>query len=347
VEIGIPYLGTREYLNRRFDMFERLKDAKRLLMEVELGPAQGDRFQPTGFPDLGGATYQLADGTRMLLVESAQSMANRLENTIIGSDNELIKELSGLSYIRVRLTEGTETTSNSLIEAHRLNSPYIISDDGFQEDFKKAAEYESNMPINWQKVARALFRYDVNSLLHGVFLANLEDGRIKVPRSVSSFMEARNVREAVSGGVKNNPIDPTGKLRAKGYDKDVYGNVPYQRVEYTAEAIKGYFNLDIGLLRSYDLGQDAFDLLVSLALYKIRSFLEEGTRLRTACDLKLKGELKVIEPSEFPLVTRNELLTVLQGKIRACKPMFADPPVTEIITRTVIKKSRTTDDESD
>ncbi len=322
------------------DMFETLQIASRLLMEVEFSPVQGERFQPTGFPDLGGATFQLSDGTRMLLVESAQSMANRLENTIVGPDNELRKELSGLSYIRVRLTEGTETTSNSLIEAHRLNSPYIISDDGFKENFKKAAEYESKKHVNWQKVARALFKYDVNSLLHGAFLANLEDGRIKVPRSVSAFIEAKNVREAVSGGVKNNPIDPTGTLRAKTFDKNVYGNVPYQRVEYTAESIKGYFNIDVGLLRSYNLGQDAFDLLFSLALYKIRSFLAEGTRLRTACDLKVKGELKATEPPGTPLPTREELLKGIQQRINACKPMFADPPVTEITTETVVKKEK-------
>jgi CRISPR-associated protein Csb1 len=309
-------------------------------MEVEFSPVQGERFQPTGFPDLGGATYQLADGTRMLLVESAQSMANRLENMIVGPDNELLKDLTGLSYIRVRLTGGTETTSNSLIEAHRLNSPYIISDEGFKEDFKKAAEYESKKPINWQKVARALFKYDVNSLLHGAFLANLEDGRIKVARSVSAFIEARNVREVVSGGVKNNPIDPTGTLRAKTYGKDVYGNVPYQRFEYTAESIRGYFNLDLGLLRSYDLGQDAFDLLVSLALYKIRSFLSEGTRLRTACDLKVKGELKTTEPPGISLPTREGLLKGLKEKINSCKPMFEDPPVTEITTETVVKKEK-------
>lgn len=321
-------------------MFETLQNANRVLMEVEFSPVQGDRFQPTGFPDLGGATYHLPDGTRMLLVESAQSMANRLENMIVGPDNEILKELSGLSYIRVRLTDGTETTSNSLIEAHRINSPYIISDEGFKENFKKAAEYESKKPVNWQKVARALFKYDVNSLLHGAFLANLEDGRIKVPRSVSAFIEAKNVREAVSGGVKNNPIDPTGTLRAKTFDKDVYSNVPYQRVEYTAESIKGYFNIDVGLLRSYNLGQDAFDLLVSLALYKIRSFLMEGTRLRTACDLKVKGELRSTDPPGISLPTREELLRDIQQRINACKPMFADPPVTEITTETVVKKEK-------
>jgi CRISPR-associated protein Csb1 len=321
-------------------MFEELKDVKRLLMEVELAPVQGDRFQPTGFPDIGGATYQLADGRRMLLVESAQSMANRLESTIIGPDNELIKELYGLSYIRVRLVGGTEATSSSLIEAHRINSPFIISDEKFQKEFVKEANYAKNKPINWQKVARALFKYDVNSLLHGVFLANLEDGRIKVARALSGFIEASNAREAASGGVKNNPIDPTGKLRAKGFDKDVYGNVPYHRVEYTAENIKGYFNLDVGLLKSYDLGQDAFDLLVSLALYKVRSFLLEGTRLRTACDLKIRADLTVTEPSPFKVPSRQDLLENVKMKIKTCKTMFADPPVTEITTKTINKKEK-------
>ena len=65
-------------------------------MEADLKPLQGERFQPTGFPDLGAATYQLPDGTRMLLVESAQSMANHLEKTIVGPDNEIIDAFKGL-----------------------------------------------------------------------------------------------------------------------------------------------------------------------------------------------------------------------------------------------------------
>ena len=44
-------------------------------------PLQGKRFQPTGFPSLGAATFQTADGLG-LLVESAQSMANRIELTV-------------------------------------------------------------------------------------------------------------------------------------------------------------------------------------------------------------------------------------------------------------------------
>jgi CRISPR-associated protein Csb1 len=271
-------------------------------------------------------------------------MANRLEDTIIGPDNELIEELSGLSYIRVNLTEETDTNTNSLIEAHRINSPFIISDESFKESFKKASEYEAKMPINWQKIARALFKYDVNSLIHGVFLANLEDGRIKMSRAVSGFIEAKGVQEVVSGGVKFNPIDPTGTLRAKDYDKDVYGNVPYQRVEYAADKITAYFNLDLGLLRSYDLGENAYELLVALVLYKICTFLEEGTRLRTACDFKPTGSIKLDGNHDFEIPNKADLLEFMNQKIGDCKSMFADPPITEITTKTVIKKKAKTEE---
>ena len=52
-----------------------LREAPRLLIEAELKPLQGTRFQPTAFPNLGAARYMGPDGTEMHLVESAQSMA--------------------------------------------------------------------------------------------------------------------------------------------------------------------------------------------------------------------------------------------------------------------------------
>jgi CRISPR-associated protein Csb1 len=58
-----------------------LTNANRILFSIPLVPLQGKRFQPTGFPGLGAATFQTSDG-QCLLVESAQSMANRLELTI-------------------------------------------------------------------------------------------------------------------------------------------------------------------------------------------------------------------------------------------------------------------------
>ena len=73
---------------------------------IELKPIQGDRFQTTGFPDLGPARYQLHDGTEMLLVESSQSVANRLE-AVCWDDaaGDLVKSLTGLPYVKIDLGE--------------------------------------------------------------------------------------------------------------------------------------------------------------------------------------------------------------------------------------------------
>jgi len=185
-------------------MLEQLKDSQRILMEVPLRPAQGDRFQPTGFADLGGAVYERADGRRLLLVESAQSVANRLEATCLdGKGPQAARELEGLPYIVVELhgKGGYSARTSSLVEAHRLNSPYIISDEGFRRDLVQRMEYRSGSLLDWPKIAAAIFRVDPCSLLHGVFMANLEDGRVKLPRIVSGFIEAEDVREAASGGV--------------------------------------------------------------------------------------------------------------------------------------------------
>ncbi len=81
---------------------EILRNEPRLLVEVNLKPLQGTRFQPTGFPDLGAATYQAADSTSMLLVESAQSMANRMEAVCWDEGkNDWMQALKGLPFIQV------------------------------------------------------------------------------------------------------------------------------------------------------------------------------------------------------------------------------------------------------
>src|ERR1035441_2356495 len=107
----------------------KLENAPRVLLEAELVPAQGDRFQPTGFADLGAAQYMRPDGTEMLLVESAQSVANRLEKTCLDGDGpDLDPGLAGLPYLLARLEGATPEAirTSSLVEPHRLASPYFL-----------------------------------------------------------------------------------------------------------------------------------------------------------------------------------------------------------------------------
>lgn len=326
--------------------YTKLKGEPRLLMEIELEPVQGTRFQPTGFADLGAAVFDRPDGKRMILVESAQSIANRLESTCLdGTGPKISKELEGLPYILVRLSGEIETETSSLMEAHRINSPFIMGDEEFKKRFAAEAKYVKGKPLDWRSIGKTLFKYDPNSLLHGVFMANLEDGRMKMPRALTGFIEAEDVREAASGGVKNNPLDPSGKMRAENYDKDVYGNVPYHRMEYTAGKITAFFNLDLSLIEGYGLPAEASDLLVSLALFKIRKFLKSGLRLRTACDLKVKDELKVIAPAGFAIPPEAALLSLVQFGIKACetKGLFNSPPALEIKTKVKFSKKSAQD----
>jgi CRISPR-associated protein Csb1 len=324
---------------------DSLQGHPRILMEADLTPVLTDRFQPTGFADLGAAVYELPDGTRKLLVESAQSMANRLENVCLdGFGPYLAKELDGLPYVIAELSGATVTETSSLVEAHRLNSPFIITDKGFQQKFVELSGYEKGKPISWSQVASAIFYFDPNCLVHGIFLANLGDGRVKIPRALTGFIEATNVREAVSGGVKNNALDPTGSIRAKGYDKDVYGNVPYHRTEYTAERIQAFFNLDVALLAGYGLPAEATELLIALSLYKVRRFLETGLRLRTACDFSVKGDITMVAPKNLALPAADILLSRVVESIKACtrKDLFASPSVTRIATEVVEKEKKKT-----
>ncbi len=324
-----------------FDM-KMLEKEPRILAKVSLQPIQGDRFQPTGFADLGSALYTRPDGKRMILLETSQSMANRMEKVCLDGDGPRIaKELEGIPYMLVKLKGGADSETSSLIEAHRLNSPFIMSSKNFQEEFKKMAKYGKNKPLDWKAIGGAFFYYDPNSLIHGAFMANLDDGRIKTPRILTGFIEAEDVNEAASGGVKNNPIDPTGKLRAKDLDKDVYGNVPYSRMEYTASNINAYFNIDLSLIRGYQLPQEANEFLTLLSLYKIRKFLNGGLRLRTACDLTVIGDIQVTSPAGFVIPSENELLKMVQERIQSCKPNFNPPENRTLETDTFIKSDKT------
>lgn len=334
--------------------FEKLANVPRLLIEAELKPIQGERFQPTGFPDLGAAVYDRPDGKRMILVESAQSVANRLEATILDESGiEIENKLTGIPYVRAKLDgkiDGNEydTTTTSLIEAHRINSPFIISNDDFKSEFKGKANYEKGKPLDWKKIAAAFLYYDPNSLLHGAFMANLEDGRVKVQRALTGFIEAEGVNEVASGGVKNNPLDPTGKIRAENYDKDVYCNVPYHRMEYTADRVVSYFNFDISLIEGYGLPDEAKEFLIALGLYKVRRLLNQGLRLRTACDFIVTDEVKVTNPAGFEIPSEDDLLRIVQERIKACNSsgLFAVPAVTEILTP-VKKKAKDSENEDE
>lgn len=307
--------------------YQKLNSAPRLLLEADLCPLQGDRFQPTGFADLGAARYTRPDGTEMLLIESAQSVANRMELACWDEGvDDLIEGLRGLPFIKV--TYNGSVLTNSILEAHRINSPYILEgkDKTVFNRLKQDAAGMEIGPVKLKELANLILKYDANAVLHGVFLAksDLAGGRLRLSRVLSGFIEARDVRVAESGGVKNDRVDPSGDT------KQGFGNVPFHRTEFTAKQITAYFNLDLALLQGYALPESATHLLIALALFKVRRFLSTGLRLRTACDLKVVNGLSVIAPGGFTVPEEEKLLMECNRLIEECKNAKVFAGVTEV-----------------
>ena len=286
----------------------------RTVLEADLTPIAGSLFQPTGFPDLGASEF----GDGKLLVESAQSMANWLESTTWDSGrNDQVLELTGVPYVRV-VDQSGNFLSSSRLEAHRLASAYIMTGTVADTTGEKWLEDQLGLvkgrPLDYRDVARACFRLDPVSLIHGVFFARKAwPWQPKISRAVTSFIEGSGVKPAVSGGVKRDVVinEAKGGATAEGF-----GTVPHHRVEYTAEKITAYFTIDHAQFRSYGLSESATALLEAIADFEVATLLDQGLRLRTRCDLEVKDITKGERPdaaeaaaqiAKFAVDARDEL----------------------------------------
>jgi CRISPR-associated protein Csb1 len=311
--------------------FSKLQNAPRLLIEADLQPIQGTRFQPTGFPDLGAATYTLHDGTEMLLVESAQSMANRLEEVCWDrGTNEPVIELQELPYVQVKI--GNKFLTSSWLESHRLASAFIKDSDNANNKnmvqfFCEEFGLRKNKPLDWMLIHKKIFSLDPMCLLHGVFFADKKwPGQPKVPRALSAFIEAADVMRAQSGGVKKDDIShktEEGQKAAEGY-----GHVPYPRTEFTAKRVTAYFHLDLKQIRSYGLSSEATNLLMALALFKVRMWLDSGMVLRTNCKFALENGIRLKEPKDYRLPELPILTQALKHFIQQCRGLFSSGTTT-------------------
>lgn len=261
----------------------------RTTLTLELVPIAGSRFQPTGFPDLGAATFERAGAAgEQLLVESVQSMANHLEATTWNAgSNEPAAEVASIPHVRVVDEAGVFLTSSRL-EAHRMASVYVLDSKhagtDVRETLRQRFGLEEGRPLDIRRVAAELFKLDPLSLIHGVFFAQKWPWQPKIARAVTSFIEASDVRPAVSGGVKRDSVHNEQDTAAGRTAEKGFGMVPHQRTEYTAAAIRLYVVIDEQQFASYGLSANATEVLSALAGWELASLLHNGLRLRTACD---------------------------------------------------------------
>jgi CRISPR-associated protein Csb1 len=303
----------------------------RLSFDVHLAPLLSSTFQPTGFPDIGAATFTRYEpsgrAVPSLLVESVQSMANRLEAVAWDTARDApVAEVAGLPYVEVRRTGTREFLTSSRLEAHRLASPFVhTAKRGVKPMFEEIRDrlgLAKDTPHNRRQMARAVAELDPFCLLHGVFFSQKGWwGQPKFDRAISAVIEARDVQLAISGGRKSDRVrhqlGEDGGGTAEGY-----GSVPFHRTEWTAKTIIASFVIDTELLGSYGLPQPVTELLATLALWEIRRFLTGGLRLRTACDLEIVGKESSRHNSTLP--TLEELTSRLAELISQNREIFRD-----------------------
>jgi CRISPR-associated protein Csb1 len=251
--------------------FSALKNAPRLLIEADLKPVQGSRFQPTGFPNLGHAVYSApSGGGQMLLVESAQSMANRLEAVCWDEEaNDWVAPLRGLPVVRVVNEKGAPLT-NSVLESHRLNSPYILEgkDKAIFDKLKERLADAEESRVNLQRTRQGAA--GVRRQCPAARRFSREERTRRRPASAAACAVGIHRGRGCPGrrpaaASRTTPSIPSGDT-GKGF-----GNVPFARDEWTAGKIVAYFNVDLRQIRSFALGDAAEQLLIALALFKIRA----------------------------------------------------------------------------
>lgn len=317
--------------------------AHRQLIDVPLEPVSGSRFQPTGFPDIGAATFkrpQRSNGelawSESLLLESAQSMANHLEAVGWPSwSTEPHEALAGLPYVRVVDADGTYLTS-SRVEAHRLASAFVKDStlDGrdMKEVIKERLGLRDDVPLAPRAIARALMALDPLCLVHGVFFAEsakVWPGQPRIARAVTAFVEAFDVEPAISGGVKRDAVRHSIAEGAAG-STEGYGSIPFHRTEFTAGQIVASFCIDEAQLAAYGLGDAARELLGALARWEIRGLLDGGLRLRTACDL-VPVEATIRDRAGNELASFDDLSDQVRAGIAACSELLGDGQPLQVV----------------
>jgi len=257
-----------------------------LAVPLKVAEGFGERFQPTGFPNLGAALYKaVVDGKSVdhLLVETAQSLANWMEHVCLDPQKpcRYNGDCTGIPYVVVQETVNAAPTdlTSSLTEPHRLGSDALIGTESRRTDFfnqlNRLLSIDENRPAHLPRFAKRLFYIDPACLLHGVFLDQL-DNRVRFSRLLSCSITAKHPQTVNSGG------------QMRGYEtlksKDGQPNsIPYSRQEFTSREITLHLTFHTDSLE--DLGLDLAEqqFLAAFALYKINKLLASFPRLRTAC----------------------------------------------------------------
>lgn len=293
-----------------------------------------------------------ADGRKykekVCIVDSPASMANHLEKVCLAGEAamDLHPDLKGLPFVRCVTDSEFETREgaiqpkpeskkdaevvSTLSEGHRLASDYFLdakrivnnepTDKTFREELResfKIIEVKKDKtyfipPGTWWDIYSTIFRYDPNSLVHGVMFAKEQ---IKISRFLTAHLEAFGAARVGRSGVKFDRLQKTTS-----------GQPIFSVDEETAEDIRATFILDLALLRSYGraakgLSEKQKALLLDLALWKVAQLVKRPYRYRTQCFLQCQSVHLATEMGDVGTSAAESLFASLKimDSIKACE----------------------------
>ena len=335
----------------------------RVLINADLQLANGSFFQPTGFPDIGACLYIDGDGKRRCLVESEQSMANRLEAVCMKAPGVWREPFAGkLPVVRVENKRGSLLATN-LTEPHRIASSYvlegIVNGTTLQEKFQKHLGIDGKTwPLDGhEKLTQTVFALDPAAILHGFQFMQWEAVGLRAARLLHARLEATLADgdgEVHYGLVKVDGIEPESSA-AKKSNK---GQSLAAKVRYVHESIQATFEIDVLALRerplvsgtdgegadSDSVNQDARRFLLALALWKIHRFLTNAPafdartgdtagslRLRADCSLAVGavGWMGSKHGAPFGKGNPLDLDRLVESGSNGCAGVLAAPPCFE------------------
>ena len=290
-------------------LVDELFKQDRVIIDASLELANGSFFQPTGFPDIGACLFVDKDGRRRCLVESEQSLTNRLEAVCMQAPGTWRAPFDGkLPVIRVSDGAGNLLATN-LTEPHRLSSSYVLEgtlnghgkklQDVLREQLG-VSEDGKRWPLDKRaKLSSVVFALDPAAMLHGFQFMQWSAVGLRQQRLLHARMEAvlAGDSDVHYGMVKVDAIEPESSSQKMGNK----GQSIAHKARLVPESINATFEIDIlGLRERWLVGerpepptaQDddqkkqeqaaalaqnaaAQKFLLALALWKIRQFLAD------------------------------------------------------------------------
>lgn len=282
-------------------LLDRMYEKDRVIITAQLSLATGAFLQPTGFPDLGSCIYTDANGKKRCLVESEQSMANRLEAVCMKAPGYWVDELNTLPVIEVR--DGTDALlATNLTEPHRIASSYVLESQANGSEVKASLETKlglgnggSTWPLDKRDaLEKLIFALDPGALIHGFQFVQWKFVGLRQTRLLSARLECELAVEAEVqyGMVKFDLIDPGAQAEGTNKGQSIAAK---SRVVPSKDGITATFDIDLLGLKHLSLSDSEQKFLLALSLWKIGAFLSnkpsfDARSRQTSPSLRLRAD---------------------------------------------------------